>query len=179
MAAMAALQAPTMAASQAVSHTSSPALPGAASSSSSPSLFAIARVRCFNSGLRAENLGHSWRAPLVAVRAQVEKSSVQERSVDEKDRDLVASKGFQDQLVEEAEEEEVEDYGVDAADDAAFNAAGGEEDYGEVNKILASRVVDGETQYLIEWKDDHPESWEPPANIARFVLAFSLGMSLK
>jgi len=110
---------------------------------------------------------------VVAVRAQVEKSSVQERSVEEKDRDLVAAQvGFQDQVVDEKAEEE--DYSVDAADDAAFNAAGGEEDYGEVNKILASRVVDGETQYLIEWKDDHPESWEPPANIARFVFVVAL-----
>ncbi|XP_024362307.1 signal recognition particle 43 kDa protein, chloroplastic-like [Physcomitrium patens] len=130
-------------------------------------------------GFGVANLsGRRW-TPLVVVQAQVEKSSVQERSWEEKDRDLVASQGFfQDQSVEyegieeaeEEEEEKEEDYGVDVGANAAFNAAGGEEDYGEVNKILASRVVDGETQYLIEWKDDHPDSWEPPANIANDVV---------
>lgn len=108
----------------------------------------------------------------MGVRAQVEKSSVQERSVDEKDRDLVASQlGFQDQIVEEETQEETEDYGADAGDDATFNGAGGEENYGEVNKILASRVMEGKTQYLIEWKDEHLESWEPQANIASDLVA--------
>lgn len=139
-------------------------------------------------GFGVANLsGRRW-TPLVVVQAQVEKSSVQERSWEEKDRDLVASQGFfQDQSVEyegieeaeEEEEEKEEDYGVDVGANAAFNAAGGEEDYGEVNKILASRVVDGETQYLIEWKDDHPDSWEPPANIAKYGRISFFGMAVE
>lgn len=94
----------------------------------------------------------------------------------------MASKvGFQDQHVEEGDEneEEEEEDGVDADDDAAFRtAAASAEDYGEVSKILASRVQDGQTQYLIEWKDDHPESWEPADNIARFGLACEIWFEL-
>lgn len=106
--------------------------------------------------------------------AQREKVSVQERSQEEKDRELALE--YERKLGEEEEEEaegagredeEEEEY-LDG-DDAVFNAAGGEEDFGEVSKILSARVVDGEVQYLIEWKDDHPDSWEPPANIARFA----------
>lgn len=108
---------------------------------------------------------------MVLVRAQVEKSSVQERSVEEKDRDLAATSYFQDQVIEEpAEVKEEEAPEEPEAVNHGFGNSSGEEDYGEVNKILASRVFEGETQYLIEWKDDHPESWEPPENIARFVL---------
>jgi hypothetical protein len=93
-----------------------------------------------------------------------EKSLVRERSMEEKDRDLTASwVSFQDQHVEEpadpkSDDEEEDDY--DAADATPA-------DYGEVSKILASHVEDGQTQYLIEWKDDHLESWEPADNIAR------------
>lgn len=107
----------------------------------------------------------------VLCRAQLEKVSVQERSQEEKDRELALE--YERKLGEEEEEEgagrgeEEEEY-LDG-DDAVFNAAGGEEDFGEVNKILSARVVDGEVQYLIEWKDDHPDSWEPPSNIARFA----------
>lgn len=46
--------------------------------------------------------------------------------------------------VEEEEEEKEEDYGVDVGVNVVFNVVGGEEDYGEVNKIFVSRVVDGE-----------------------------------
>lgn len=65
---------------------------------------------------------------------------------------------------EDAEGEDVEDVvvGGDAGED--------EEDFGEVNRIVSSRVVDGATEYLIEWKDDHPDSWEPPSNIAQYAL---------
>jgi hypothetical protein len=65
---------------------------------------------------------------------------------------------FQDEHVEEEED----DY--DAADATPA-------DYGEVSKILASHVKDGQTQYLIEWKDDHLESWEPADNIARDLVS--------
>jgi hypothetical protein len=152
MAAMAALQASTTA--MAASHTK-PA-----------SMVAGARVRCFSvnqgalSALRATGVDtRCWRGRLVAVRAQVEKSSVRERSVEEKDRDLAASRvSFQDQHVEEPADPESDEYDAAPAD------------YSEVSKILASRVEDGQTQYLIEWKDDHLESWEPADNIARFAL---------
>ena len=105
--------------------------------------------------------------------AQREKVSVQERSQEEKDRELALE--YERKLGEEEEEEEgavredeeEEEY-LDG-DEAVFNAAGGVEDFGEVSKILSARVVDGEVQYLIEWKDDHPDSWEPPSNIARFA----------
>ncbi|CAI5951786.1 unnamed protein product [Closterium sp. NIES-64] len=47
-----------------------------------------------------------------------------------------------------------------------------DEDVGEVEKILGSRVAeDGVTQYLIEWKDDHPDSWEPRENVAADLVA--------
>jgi hypothetical protein len=74
---------------------------------------------------------------------------------------------FQDEHVEEpadpkSDEEEEDDH--DAADATPA-------DYGEVSKILASHVKDGQTQYLIEWKDDHLESWEPADNIARDLVS--------
>lgn len=43
------------------------------------------------------------------------------------------------------------------------------DDFGDVQTILSSKVVDRKTQYLIQWKDDHPDSWEPSENIARDV----------
>ncbi|KAJ4962140.1 hypothetical protein NE237_022079 [Protea cynaroides] len=48
-----------------------------------------------------------------------------------------------------------------------------EESYGEVNKIIGSRAMDGGTGmgYLIEWKDGHTPSWVPSANIAKDVVA--------
>eukprot|EP00271_Cylindrocystis_brebissonii_P014168 TRINITY_DN35429_c0_g1_i1.p1 TRINITY_DN35429_c0_g1~~TRINITY_DN35429_c0_g1_i1.p1 ORF type:complete len:443 (+),score=89.68 TRINITY_DN35429_c0_g1_i1:287-1615(+) len=49
-----------------------------------------------------------------------------------------------------------------------------DEDYGDVLRILGSRVVDRQTQYLIEWADDHPDSWEPADNIARDVVGIYL-----
>ncbi|GAQ90615.1 Chloroplast SRP43 Subunit of Signal Recognition particle [Klebsormidium nitens] len=45
------------------------------------------------------------------------------------------------------------------------------EDFGEVEKILASRVFDGQTQFLITWKDGHEDTWEPPENLAEDVKA--------
>jgi hypothetical protein len=93
-----------------------------------------------------------------------EKSSVRERSVEEKDRDLAASRvSFQDQHVEEPTDPESDDEEEDDYDAADATSA----DYGEMSKILASCVEDGQTQYLIKWKDDHLESWELADNIAR------------
>ncbi|XP_043713158.1 signal recognition particle 43 kDa protein, chloroplastic [Telopea speciosissima] len=48
-----------------------------------------------------------------------------------------------------------------------------EEYYGEVNKIIGSRAMEGGTgmEYLIEWKDGHTPSWVPSANIAGDVVA--------
>ncbi|WOL20109.1 hypothetical protein Cni_G28911 [Canna indica] len=59
-----------------------------------------------------------------------------------------------------------------------------EEDYGEVNRIIGSRVVrspefadDGSvsavaaTEYLIEWKDGHAPSWVPSSAVAADVVA--------
>lgn len=45
-----------------------------------------------------------------------------------------------------------------------------DEDVGEVEKILGSRVVEGATQYLIKWKDDHPDSWEPEGNVSAGII---------
>ncbi|GJP34095.1 hypothetical protein CLOM_g18561 [Closterium sp. NIES-68] len=58
------------------------------------------------------------------------------------------------------------------ADLPAEESAADEEDVGEVEKILGSRVAEGGvTQYLIEWKDDHPDSWEPRENVAADLVA--------
>ncbi|XP_010266955.1 PREDICTED: signal recognition particle 43 kDa protein, chloroplastic [Nelumbo nucifera] len=48
-----------------------------------------------------------------------------------------------------------------------------DESYGEVNKIIGSRAVEGGTrmEYLIEWKDGHTPSWVPATNIAKDVIA--------
>ncbi|CAM6119090.1 unnamed protein product [Calypogeia fissa] len=71
---------------------------------------------------------------------------------------------FVDVELEEEEEEDAE----------SSWGAGEEEEtpvaYGDVDLILASRVVDRKTQYLILWKDDHPDSWEPAGNIASDVV---------
>ncbi|TXG64959.1 hypothetical protein EZV62_011953 [Acer yangbiense] len=50
---------------------------------------------------------------------------------------------------------------------------GEEESYGEVNKIIGSRALQGGTgmEYLIEWKDDHAPSWVPSDYIAGDVVA--------
>jgi hypothetical protein len=69
---------------------------------------------------------------------------------------------FQDEHVEEPADSELDEEEEDDYDAADATPA----DYGEVNKILASRVEDGQTQYLIKWKDDHLESWEPVDNSA-------------
>eukprot|EP00475_Leptophrys_vorax_P027230 TRINITY_DN3881_c0_g1_i1.p1 TRINITY_DN3881_c0_g1~~TRINITY_DN3881_c0_g1_i1.p1 ORF type:complete len:430 (+),score=37.60 TRINITY_DN3881_c0_g1_i1:107-1396(+) len=84
-----------------------------------------------------------------------------------------------------------------AFQDVDLEQEAAEEDVGEVEKILGSRVVmvteedsdsDDEeggnssrtrraidprpvTQYLIEWKDDHPDSWEPRENVAADLVA--------
>ena len=42
---------------------------------------------------------------------------------------------------------------------------------GDVAGILGSRVVDRSTEYLVEWKDDHPDTWEPASNIASDLVA--------
>lgn len=44
-------------------------------------------------------------------------------------------------------------------------------DVGEVLRIVTSRVVDRRTEYLIDWADEHPDSWEPAENIAGDLLA--------
>jgi hypothetical protein len=69
-----------------------------------------------------------------------EKSSVRERSVEKKDRDLVVSRvSFQDQHFEEPVDPELDDEEEDDYDAADATPA----HYGEVSKILASRVEDG------------------------------------
>ena len=42
---------------------------------------------------------------------------------------------------------------------------------GDVAGILGSRVVGRSTEYLVEWKDGHPDTWEPASNIASDVVA--------
>ncbi|KAG6653584.1 hypothetical protein CIPAW_05G087600 [Carya illinoinensis] len=48
-----------------------------------------------------------------------------------------------------------------------------DESYGEVNKIIGSRALEGGTgmEYLIEWKDGHSPSWVPSDFIAKDVVA--------
>ncbi|XP_057500664.1 signal recognition particle 43 kDa protein, chloroplastic [Actinidia eriantha] len=48
-----------------------------------------------------------------------------------------------------------------------------DESYGEVNKIIGSRAIDGgkAMEYLIEWKDDHAPTWVPSDFIAKDVVA--------
>ncbi|KAL5791256.1 hypothetical protein ACOSQ2_006144 [Xanthoceras sorbifolium] len=48
-----------------------------------------------------------------------------------------------------------------------------ESSYGEVDKIIGSRALEGGTgmEYLIEWKDDHAPSWVPRDYIAGDVVA--------
>ncbi|GKV23943.1 hypothetical protein SLEP1_g33613 [Rubroshorea leprosula] len=48
-----------------------------------------------------------------------------------------------------------------------------EESYGEVNRIIGSRALEGGIgmEYLIEWKDDHAPSWVPQNFIAKDVVA--------
>ncbi|KAF3434804.1 hypothetical protein FNV43_RR21890 [Rhamnella rubrinervis] len=48
-----------------------------------------------------------------------------------------------------------------------------DESYGEVNKIIGGRAVEGGTgmEYLIEWKDGHAPSWVPSNYIAKDVVA--------
>lgn len=69
----------------------------------------------------------------------------------------------QQQAVAAAEEEEpvlFEDYDED-------------ETYGEVNKIIGSRAIEGGKgmEYLIEWKDEHAPTWVPSDYIAKDVVA--------
>ncbi|CAN0845622.1 Signal recognition particle 43 kDa protein, chloroplastic [Linum grandiflorum] len=47
------------------------------------------------------------------------------------------------------------------------------DDYGEVEKIIGSRALEGGTgmEYLIQWKDGHDPSWVPSDYIAKDVLA--------
>ncbi|CAI5482302.1 unnamed protein product [Closterium sp. Yama58-4] len=74
----------------------------------------------------------------------------------------------------EAEQKQQQESTSDAAKKPAFKDVPEEidEDVGEVEKILGSRVAeDGVTQYLIEWKDDHPDSWEPRENVAADLVA--------
>ncbi|GMP37378.1 hypothetical protein CsSME_00009088 [Camellia sinensis var. sinensis] len=48
-----------------------------------------------------------------------------------------------------------------------------DESYGEVNKIIGSRALEGGKgmEYLIEWKDDHAPTWVPSNYIASDVVA--------
>ncbi|KAL3346809.1 hypothetical protein AABB24_025313 [Solanum stoloniferum] len=68
----------------------------------------------------------------------------------------------QQQAAAVAEEgrEEFEDYDAD-------------ETYGEVNKIIGSRAIEGGKgmEYLIEWKDEHAPTWVPSNFIAQDVVA--------
>jgi len=122
---------------------------------------------------RAVPVGGKRISRTMIRRAQMEKSSVRERSQEEKDRDLVVS--GDERVNEEEKEEEEEEEELDEGNEeetVVFRAdTDGEEVYGEVKCILSSRVVDRQTQYLIEWNDEHPDSWEPASNIARDVVS--------
>ncbi|OWM80462.1 signal recognition particle 43 kDa protein, chloroplastic [Punica granatum] len=52
-------------------------------------------------------------------------------------------------------------------------AAADDESFGEVDKIIGSRALEGGTgmEYLIEWKDGHEPSWVPSDFIAKDVVA--------
>jgi hypothetical protein len=121
---------------------------------------------------RAVPVGGKRISRTMIRRAQMEKSSVRERSQEEKDRDLVVS--GDERVNEEEKEEEEEEEELDEGNEeetVVFRAdTDGEEVYGEVKCILSSRVVDRQTQYLIEWNDEHPDSWEPASNIARYEI---------
>ncbi len=121
---------------------------------------------------RAVPVGGKRISRTMIRRAQMEKSSVRERSQEEKDRDLVVSGN--ERVNEEEKEEEEEEEELDEGNEeetVVFRAdTDGEEVYGEVKCILSSRVVDRQTQYLIEWNDEHPDSWEPASNIARYEI---------
>ncbi|KAL2643964.1 hypothetical protein R1flu_011551 [Riccia fluitans] len=94
------------------------------------------------------------RRGLVTRCVQTENSTVQERAQGSEE-----GTHFRDA---EDDDEEEEGNGAGTAET---------EDFGEVERILASRVVDRKTEYLILWKDDHPDSWEPAENIAKDVTA--------
>ncbi|XP_015066013.1 signal recognition particle 43 kDa protein, chloroplastic [Solanum pennellii] len=66
----------------------------------------------------------------------------------------------QQAAAEEVAREEFEDYDAD-------------ETYGEVNKIIGSRAIEGGKgmEYLIEWKDEHAPTWVPSNLIAQDVVA--------
>lgn len=64
---------------------------------------------------------------------------------------------------------------IDVAVEEA-TTADADEDVGEVEKILGSRVSNGVTQYLIQWKDEHPDSWEPAENISPGIIEDYIGV---
>jgi hypothetical protein len=113
-----------------------------------------AQSRISPKGLKSSTFGGSRcpsRAAVGAARAaQVEKSAFVDVELEEEER-----------------EEEDQDEDEDEGEGEDENSEGG---FGEVDLILASRVVDKKTQYLILWKDDHPDSWEPAGNIAGDVV---------
>ncbi|TMW85346.1 hypothetical protein EJD97_023294 [Solanum chilense] len=66
----------------------------------------------------------------------------------------------QQAAAEEVARKEFEDFDAD-------------ETYGEVNKIIGSRAIEGGKgmEYLIEWKDEHAPTWVPSNFIAQDVVA--------
>ncbi|KAL3697098.1 hypothetical protein R1sor_011174 [Riccia sorocarpa] len=100
--------------------------------------------------------GNSFRRGSVTRCVQTENSTVQERVQGEEEGTLLRD--------DDEEEEEMLPGGNGAG-------AAEAEDFGEVERILASRVLDRKTEYLILWKDDHPDSWEPAENIAKDLTA--------
>ncbi|KAM3286626.1 signal recognition particle 43 kDa protein, chloroplastic [Capsicum chacoense] len=56
---------------------------------------------------------------------------------------------------------------------AEFGDYDADETYGEVNKIIGSRAIEGGKgmEYLIEWKDEHAPTWVPSDFIAKDVVA--------
>ncbi|KAL7237113.1 hypothetical protein ACSBR1_020224 [Camellia fascicularis] len=57
--------------------------------------------------------------------------------------------------------------------DLTYESFDEDESYGEVNKIIGSRALEGGKgmEYLIEWKDDHAPTWVPSNYIASDVVA--------
>ncbi|XP_059294044.1 signal recognition particle 43 kDa protein, chloroplastic isoform X2 [Lycium ferocissimum] len=70
------------------------------------------------------------------------------------------------QQQQEREEEEEEE-------ELVFQDYDKDETYGEVNKIIGSRAIEGGKgmEYLIEWKDEHAPTWVPSDFIAKDVVA--------
>ncbi|BBN01716.1 signal recognition particle 43 kDa protein [Marchantia polymorpha subsp. ruderalis] len=143
-----------------------------ASTSSVPSLSALS-LRCpvLKSSVGGVKVGSKpWENSCSQLLAVQLSGSGQRRSAGSVTRCVQTEKA----IVQGRTEDEEEGHIVDAEDEEGSDNDGRisePEDFGEVDTILASRVVDRQTQYLIMWKDDHPDSWEPAENIAKDVTA--------